>query len=45
MRFALDDMVEEREWESIHTEVGTTVRALTTAQSSLRYVIALVGQV
>ena len=45
MLFALDDAMEEREWGSIHTEVGTMVRALTTALSSLCDVIATVGQV
>ena len=42
---ALDDAAEERGWWSIHTEVGTTVRALTTVLSSLRDIIAPVGQV
>ena len=45
MLFALDDATEEREWESVHTEVGSVVHALTTALSSLRDVIAPVGQV
>ena len=45
MLFALDDATKEREWGSIHTEVGTMVRALTTTQSSLRDIITPVGQV
>ena len=45
MLFALDDVAEEKEWGSIHTLVGTTVRALTTALSSLRDIITPVGQV
>ena len=45
MLCALDDALEEREWGSIHTEVGTMVRALITALSSLHDDIAPVGQV
>ena len=45
MLFALDNTTKEREWGSIHTEVGTVVHALTTALSSLCDVIAPVGQV
>ena len=45
MLFALDDAAEEREWGSIHMEVGTAVCALTTTLSSLQDVVALVGQV
>jgi hypothetical protein len=36
MLFTLDDTMEEKEWGSIHTEVGTTVCTQTTALSSLR---------
>ena len=43
--FALDVATEEREWGNVHTGVGTAIRALTTTLSSLRDVIALVGQV
>ena len=43
MLFALDDVVDEREWWSVHTEVGTTVRTLTTTLSSLCDIVALVG--
>ena len=42
---ALDDMVEEREWGSIHMEVGDTVHALTTMLSSMHDIVASVGQV
>ena len=45
MLFALDDAVEDREWESVHIEVGTIVRMLTTALSLLRDVVAPAGQV
>ena len=41
----LDETTEEREWESVHMEVGDTVCALTTMLSSMRDIIALVGQV
>ena len=37
----LDDIMEEREWGSIHTKVGTVVSALTTALGSLRDIIAV----
>ena len=43
MLFTLNDAVEKREWGSIHVEVGTMVRALTTVLSSLQDVIAPVG--
>ena len=43
--FSLDAATEEREWESVHTEVGTVVRTLTTALSSLHDVVTLIGQV
>jgi len=43
--FALDDAVEEWECGSIHMEVGTAVRALTTALGSLHDISALVDQV
>ena len=42
---ALDEVVEEREWGSIHTEVGDAVRALTTMLSSMHDIVAPVGQV
>ena len=42
---ALDDVAEEREWGSVHTEVGTAVHALTTVLSSMRDIFAPVGQV
>jgi hypothetical protein len=45
MLFTVDDAAEEKEWGSVHTEVGTTVHALTTALSSLHDVITLVCQV
>jgi hypothetical protein len=35
MLFALDDAMEEKEWGSIHTEVGTAVCTLTTVLSSM----------
>lgn len=34
--FTLDDAVEETEWGSVNTGVGTMVHALTTMLSSLR---------
>ena len=40
---ALDEAVEEREWGSVHTEVGDVVRALTTMLSSMHDIVALVG--
>ena len=43
--FALDDVAKEREWESVHMEVGTAVHALTTTLSLLHDVVVLVGQV
>ena len=42
---ALDEVAEEREWGSIHMEVGDVVCALTTMLSSMRDIVALVGQV
>ena len=42
---ALDEAVEEREWESIHMEVGVAVRALTTMLSSMHDIVTPVGQV
>jgi hypothetical protein len=45
MLFALDDVMEEKEWGRVHIEVRTTVRALTTALCLLRDVVTLVGQV
>ena len=43
MLFALDDTAEEREWGSVHIEVGNVVHALTTVLSSLCDVVAPVG--
>ena len=40
---ALDEAAEEREWGSVHTEVGGAVRALTTMLSSMRDIVAPVG--
>ena len=37
---ALDEAAEEREWESIHMEVGDVVCALTTMLSSMRDIVA-----
>ena len=42
---ALEEAAEEREWGSVHTEDGDAVRALTTMLSSIRDIVALVGQV
>ena len=42
---ALDEAAEKREWGSVHMEVGDAVRALTTMLSSMRDIVALVGQV
>ena len=41
----LDDVAGEREWGSVHTKVGDAVRALTTMLSSMRDIVAPVGQV
>ena len=41
----LDYAVEEREWGSVHMEVGDAVQALTTMLSSMHDIVALVGQV
>lgn len=43
--FALNDAADEKEWGSIHVEVGTVVCTLTTALSSLRNVVTPAGQV
>ena len=42
---ALDEAVEEREWGSIHMEVGDVVRALTTMLGSMHNIVTPVGQV
>ena len=42
---ALDEVAEEREWGSVHTEVGDVVRALTTMLGSMSDIVAPVGQV
>ena len=42
---ALNETAKEREWGSIHTEVGDAVHALTTMLSSIRDIVATVGQV
>jgi len=42
---ALDEAAEEREWGSIHTEVGDAVHALTTMLSSMHDIVAPVVQV
>ena len=42
---ALDEAVEEREWGSVHMEVGDAVRALTIMLSSMRDIVTLFGQV
>ena len=42
---ALDEVAEETEWGSVHTEVGDAVRALTTMLSSMRDNVTPVGQV
>ena len=42
---ALDEAAEEREWGSIHTEVGNAVHALTTMFSSMRDIVTPVGYV
>ena len=39
----LDEAAEEREWGSIHMEVGDTVHALTTMLSSMSDIVAPVG--
>ena len=41
----LDEVAEEREWESVHTEVGDAVRALTTMLGSMHEIVTPVGQV
>ena len=40
---ALNEAAEEREWGSIHMEVGDAVHALTTMLSSMRDIVAPVG--
>jgi len=42
---ALNDTAEEREWRSVHTEVGDAICALTTMLSSMRDIVTPVGQV
>ena len=42
---ALNDAVEEREWGSIHMEVGDAVHALTIVLSSMCDIVAPIGQV
>ena len=42
---ALDEAAEEREWGSVHTEVGDAVCALTIMLGSMRDIVAPVGQV
>ena len=42
---ALEEAAEEREWGSVHTEVGDAVRTLTTMLSSMRDIVAPDGQV
>ena len=41
----LDEAAEEREWGSVHMEVGDAVRALTTMLSSMHDIVAPIGQV
>ena len=41
----LDEAAEEREWGSIHMEVGDAVHALTTMLSSMHNIVSPVGQV
>ena len=40
---ALDEAAEEREWGSVHMEVGDAVHALTTMLSSMHDIVASVG--
>ena len=40
---ALDEATEEREWGSVHMEVGDVVHALTTMLSSMRDIVAPIG--
>ena len=42
---ALDEAEEEREWGSVHTEVGDAVHTLTTMLSLMHDIVAPVGQV
>ena len=42
---APDEAAEEREWGSVHTEVGDAVRALTIMLGLMRDIVAPVGQV
>ena len=41
----LDEATEEREWGSVHMEVGDAVHALTTVLGSMRDIVTPVGQV
>ena len=45
MLFALDDTTKEREWGSIHMEVGDMVHALTIMLSSMHDIVTPVGLV
>jgi len=42
---ALDEAAEEREWGSVHMEVGDAVHTVTTMLSSMRDIIAPIVQV
>ena len=42
---ALEDAVEEREWGSVHMEVGDAVRALTTMLCLMHDIVTLIDQV
>ena len=42
---ALDEVAEEREWGSVHTEVGDAVHALTIMLGSMHDIVIPVGQV
>jgi len=42
---ALDEAVEEREWGSVHTEVGDAVHTMTTMLSLMHDIVAPSGQV
>ena len=41
----LDEVAEEREWGSVHMEIGDAVRALTSMLSLMRNIVAPFGQV
>jgi hypothetical protein len=45
MLFALDDVAEKGEWESVHMGIESVFHALTTALGSLHDVITLASQV